>query len=503
MSTEFAPISLAGPATDAGAKRALILPGGGLRLSYQVGILQALQEAGLSFQIMDGTSGGGLNLSMLLSGLSPADMAQRWRSLKLQDTLAFLPLKDYLTSSPPAALADTSGFKNKVLPHLGIDFERIHAAPVQASYNLLDYGDKAIEVVQHTAIDADLLIAGMSLPGVFAPLHRNGKVYLDTGFVQDANLTEAVRQGAEELWVLWGLGNTGVYLGDPLHLYVQMLEMSANSALNQQLAAIRDLNVRIARGDSPHGQRRPVAVHIIKPDHPLPLDPDLYLGHIDHGTLIDMGYADAKKYLAQQQTAPAGASEIDLANPTRMVDPVPGIRLRLQFCGALTRQDGGGAQPATLQLCLHVHDLAQYIAAAQRRAPFTGHLQTAAWASGPVPLHGGQYVQTVLPDGARRMTYQSALQNGSKTLTLCAEQLLRNDAGLDLWKDLSTLSLRLLDGQTLWASGDLTLSLPDLKSWLASLHATETRSAAEAAATVARYGRFFLGELHSVYGWLG
>ena len=97
-------------------KRALILPGGGLRLSYQVGILQALDEAGVKFQIMDGTSGGSLNMSMLLSGIGPTEMGQRWRSLKLQDTVSFLPLKDYLQTDKLEALADGRGFKDKVLP---------------------------------------------------------------------------------------------------------------------------------------------------------------------------------------------------------------------------------------------------------------------------------------------------------------------------------------------------------------------------------------------------
>jgi len=40
-------------------------------------------------------SGGSLNLSMLLSGLPPAEICQRWRTLCLADTISFLPIKDY------------------------------------------------------------------------------------------------------------------------------------------------------------------------------------------------------------------------------------------------------------------------------------------------------------------------------------------------------------------------------------------------------------------------
>lgn len=501
MATTSTSVGLAAPPASGQPRRALVLPGGGLRLSYQVGILMALEQAGLGFQLMDGTSGGSLNLAMLLSGQRPAEMAARWRSLRLQDTISFLPLKDYLLGGQLEALADGRGIRDKVLPHLGINIERVRAASgVQASINLLDYGAKAVAVMPTAKIDADLLVAGMSLPGVFPPLHRDGRTYLDTGFVQDANLSEMVRQGAEELWVLWGLGNTGLYRGDPLHLYVQMLEMSANAALNLQLTEIQALNVRIARGDSPFGQTRAIRVHVVRPDHPLPLDPDLFTGHIDHATLIDMGYADGCRYLAQAGNQPPLTD-----NPSRMIDPVPGVRLRFEFAGELQLAQDGSRRSAQLSLCVHVHDLTQFIAAAEPQASLSGRLQLDAPGGAetqPTPVSGGRYRQITLPDRAREINY-SALwpADGGRALTLNATQTLRDDAGPDMWRDLSTLSLRLSDGEALWASGELRLTLSDMKSWLASVQATEARSTAEAAATVARYAKFFLRQLQAVYGW--
>ena len=35
----------------------------------------------------------------------------------------------------------------------------------------------------------------------------------------------------------------------------------------------------------------------IKPEYPLPLDPEMFLGRMDAATLIDLGYADAKSYM--------------------------------------------------------------------------------------------------------------------------------------------------------------------------------------------------------------
>src|SRR5690606_4172043 len=44
----------------------------------------------------------------------------------------------------------------------------------------------------------------------------------------------------------------------------------------------------------------PIVLHIIKPEFPLPLDPDFFLNRIDADTLINWGYADAKRYLENQ-----------------------------------------------------------------------------------------------------------------------------------------------------------------------------------------------------------
>ncbi len=72
-------------ATDTGStRRSLVLAGGGMRVAYQAGVLKALQEFGLTFSHADGTSGGTMNLAMLLSGLSVDEMCERWRTLDVR-----------------------------------------------------------------------------------------------------------------------------------------------------------------------------------------------------------------------------------------------------------------------------------------------------------------------------------------------------------------------------------------------------------------------------------
>jgi predicted acylesterase/phospholipase RssA len=279
-----------------------------MRVAYQAGVLLALEEEGLSFFHADGTSGGTMNLAMLLSGLSPAEMCERWRTLDVKGFVSFLPLKKYLRSLNWPAFGGADGLRNRVYPHLGIDVERIRAAQgIEGTFNVCDYTDKTNWAVPHREVDQDLLVAGVSLPMLMPAVERDGKLYVDSVWIKDANPTEAVRRGAEELWLVWCIGNTTTYRDGAFNQYVHMIEMSADGGLNEELAHLR----------AQLGTELP-ALHVIKPEYPLPLDPDFYLGRIDANALVAMGYRDAKRYLASPSPAEWGPSA------TKMRDQPPG-----------------------------------------------------------------------------------------------------------------------------------------------------------------------------------
>ena len=63
-----------------------------------------------------------------------------------------------------------------------------------------------------------------------------------------------------------------------------MIEMSAGGGLHA------DLQLAAADG-------REFVLHVVKPEHPLPLDPEFFSGRITASSLVDMGYRDAQAYL--------------------------------------------------------------------------------------------------------------------------------------------------------------------------------------------------------------
>lgn len=316
--------------------RSLILAGGGVRLAYQAGVLQALQEKGLQYQHVDGTSGGIFNTAMLASGLSPDEMCSRWRSLKVSSFMSLRPAKSYLKLASMTAFGDADGIRQEVFPHLGIELEKIRAnEDICATFNVCNFTHKSIEAIPHRQVTEDHLIAGVSLPIFMPAIKIQDDWYTDAVWIKDANLMEAVRRGAEEIWLVWAIGNTREYLPGFFNQYVHMIEMSANGGLLEEYAQIKMLNERIVAGNSPYGQRQPIRLHVIKPEYPLPLDPDLFFNKIDTTTLINIGYADASQYL---NTFHEQGSPFD-ADSTRMKEPGNQFTFRQQYEAKLKFKD--------------------------------------------------------------------------------------------------------------------------------------------------------------------
>ncbi len=300
-----------------------------MRVAYQAGVLRALEEEGLSFHHVDGTSGGTMNTAMLFSGITPRGMCERWSSLSIKSFVSFLPLVNYFKPHKLKAMGDADGIIGEVFPHLGIDVEKINQSRhCEATFNVCNHSTKQNFAIPNSKVTLPHLIAGISLPIFMPAIEIDGDMYTDSVWIKDANLMEAVKRGAEELWLVWCIGNSHDFKENAFLQYVHMIELSANGALLEEYDRIVELNKRIAAGDSPYGQKQPIKLHVIKPPYPIPLDPDLYLGAISGQELIDMGYQQAKTYL---QSGRASEGVTFNWQATTMVEPATTIIIRKEF----------------------------------------------------------------------------------------------------------------------------------------------------------------------------
>ncbi|WP_347110377.1 patatin-like phospholipase family protein [Paenarthrobacter sp. S56] len=443
-------------------KRSLVLAGGGMRVAWQAGVMRALEEYGLDFQHVDASSGGIMTAGMLLSGLSAKEMCQRWPAVDVKDFGSALPPGDYLKGpwSLPA-IGDADGILHKVFPALGINDAAIRAraaepGAVEGSFNVVEFTEKRCHAIDARDIDAELMAAGMSLPIFLTPLRRDGKIWTDAVWTRDANVSEALRRGATEIWLIWCIGNSPYWGNGPLEQYVHMIEMSAMGAL------LADFEAAAAVG-------REFVLHVVRPEHPLPLDPEFYLGRVDADTLIAMGYRDARAYL--DVMSPEGLAKD--AACTAMSDPPPGVR----FNDTLRGETGGHPLVFRATVVLPTDP-------SGRPPQFTGYVDHDRF-GGRAFIAGG-HVET---SGAE-VTYRGRVMLDGVWQDLAVTRTLHDDPGPDAWMDSRRASLTLGD-----ATAELGMSLADAAGLLESIEPVGAHGLVDRAAAVAGFAANGLREL--------
>lgn len=102
------------------------------------------------------------------------------------------------------------------------------------------------------------------------------------------------------------------------------------------------------------------------------------------------------------------------------------------------------------------------------------------------------------------MVYELGFNFNGQEYYLAGKKEVRDDPGFDLWSDTTTLYTQLHSGTdktgSVVGAGILTLGVTDLLKLVSTIKVTQTDSAADKVKTVAKFGRFFMGELWDTYG---
>jgi len=105
--------------------------------------------------------------------------------------------------------------------------------------------------------------------------------------------------------------------------------------------------------------------------------------------------------------------------------------------------------------------------------------------------------------GLKYMVYELAFRHQGKPRYLAGRKHVHNDPGFDLWSDTTTLFTTLHNGADGTApvigAGVLRLDMGDFLKLMSTIKVTGTRSTELRAKAVARFGKFFMGELWDIY----
>jgi NTE family protein len=199
---------------------AFVLGGGGKWGAVEVGMLQALDEAGIKPDLVLGTSIGAFNGSVVAStpGAEGVErLAALWDEISKSHLLKggfFDRLKSVAKLEPAiqgshdirAVLESVHGIDTRI-EDLTLPFQCVAASIERAAEHWFTDGPLV-----------DALLASSAIPAVFPPVEIGGSHYYDGGLVNSVPLTRAVELGASRVFVLQ-VGRVESELRPPERLY--------------------------------------------------------------------------------------------------------------------------------------------------------------------------------------------------------------------------------------------------------------------------------------------
>jgi NTE family protein len=279
--------AMSGRTARSASKTAFVLSGGGSLGAIQVGMLQALMEAGVRPDLMIGTSVGAVNAAWLAAQPDvpgAQKLADIWCGLRRHD---ISPLK------PWAGALGLFGRTNHVIPNAGLrsvleknlPYDRLEEAGVPVHVITTDLkSGRAVVISSGPAIPA--LLASTAIPGVFPPVTIGHRDLVDGGVAHHTPIAAAVELGATRVIVLpigypWARSQPNNALGMALQALARFVE--------QRLEA----EARVYR-DSANILMLPAVDEISVSPADFSRTPDL----------IKLAYRSSRRYLAAAATPP-------------------------------------------------------------------------------------------------------------------------------------------------------------------------------------------------------
>ena len=298
-----------------------MLPGGGARCAYQVGVLKALAEllpgdGPIPFRVISGTSGGAIIGSVVASHAAHfrhgvVTLERFWRSFRTDQVfrandasmlraglhwLLALVSGGWLARSPHALL-DNSPLRATLARHvsfarIGHALERGHldalaisASPYRRAHSMSFYAASPAHAALlrgwpdgvAAGLGLEHLMASAAVPFLFEPVRMGGEWYGDGAMRQTSPLAPAINLGADRLLVIGVRPAAAATATPPVEaaepsfgqIFGFMLDTLFMDGVHADLERLRRDNLLIgaalaaAGGDAVAGMRQVEALHIV------------------------------------------------------------------------------------------------------------------------------------------------------------------------------------------------------------------------------------------------
>jgi NTE family protein len=224
-------------------RTALVLSGGGMFGAYQAGAYQAIAKY-TAIDMVVGASVGSLNGWAIASGVTPADLLERWRDSSAGEVLRMYPdagwRRGWFDASGLRKRAE--GLAREFTPRMPFAVAAVEARSLRTKF------------FHYPNVSAEHLIASCSVP-LFLPAVRIGnRRYMDGGLFDKLPVHEAVAMGATRVIAIdcSRLGPWWVAAGIDL---VQALGPPCKAPQGVDLKVIRPVRWLGERADAVHWKR--------------------------------------------------------------------------------------------------------------------------------------------------------------------------------------------------------------------------------------------------------
>jgi len=197
-------------------KIALALGGGGARGLAHIGVLRALKRLKIEFDILVGTSAGGLVTALYALHRDPEEIIKTVKSIYSTPEYHDLDLRSFYESGQLGvfekaikAFRETKAITKGIISRSIIREEslrvlldkfipdiRIEELPIKTAYIATDLVTGKDVIVRGGSLK-DAVLATGAIPGVFAPLEINGMILVDGGITQRVPAIAAMLLGAD------------------------------------------------------------------------------------------------------------------------------------------------------------------------------------------------------------------------------------------------------------------------------------------------------------------
>ena len=289
-------------------RRALVLSGGGARGAYEIGVVKAILEKGVQFDLAFGTSIGGINAAFIAQG-SFERLEDLWSSMKATDIFrmpTFSQLR-HLVIGHRWGLLDNSPLEQLLYRELKLD--KFLNSQTKVGLLTTDLCTLQTKITTTDEIDSlpqlvDVLMAASAVPILFPARDLNGEgMWIDSALVRNTPIETAINMGAREIYTVLVQSETdGTCPTNLMQVLTRCADILLYASARDGIRVVNEYNKALANYPTLDARKFRLGLKVFQPRdqvtaHLLDVSP------AGSRAMIRQGYEDAMQRFEQQSEA--------------------------------------------------------------------------------------------------------------------------------------------------------------------------------------------------------